>query len=230
MKSAARTLIVVKKKQSLIAEQFRTLRTNIQLSQVKGELKTLVVTSAMQEEGKSTIIANLACVFAETGQKVLYIDADLRRPTGHFTFKMNNLKGLSNLLIYQEYNESYIRDSMIENLSILTSGPIPPNPAKLLEGEYFRVLLKKLSTQYDLILIDSPPVLAVSDTQLLINVVTTSLLVVDIEKTQKKQAQKASDILKNGHANFLGLVINNMNNTVSGYYNDEYNTNYFSEK
>lgn len=229
MKSAARILMSVENRRSLAAEQFRTLRTNIQFSKAKSELKSIVVTSAVQEEGKSTTVANLACMFAETGKKVLFIDADLRRPTAHFTFEMNNLKGLTNILVDQEINWSIIKETKIDNLSLLSSGTIPPNPAKLLDGLYFNEMLQEFYTKFDLVIIDSPPILAVTDTQLILNNVSASILVVNIEKTDKKIVQKANLVLKASDASYLGVVINNMNSNVSDYNNSSYYASYYDE-
>lgn len=229
MKSAARILMSVENRRSLAAEQFRTLRTNIQFSKAKNELKSIVVTSAVQEEGKSTTVANLACMFAETGKKVLFIDADLRRPTAHFTFEMNNLKGLTNILVDQEINWSIIKETKIANLSLLSSGTFPPNPAKLLDGPYFNKMLQEFYTKFDLVIIDSPPILAVTDTQLILNNVSASILVINIEKTDKKIVQKANFVLKESEASYLGVVINNMNSNVSDYNNSSYYTSYYDE-
>lgn len=227
MNRAARSLISVEKRRSFVAEQYRSLRTNIQFSKAKDELKSIIVTSAKEQEGKSTTAANLACMFAETGNKVLFIDADLRRPTSHFTFEMNNLKGLTDILIEEKMDYSFIRETKVENLFLLTAGTTPPNPAKLLDGPFFIEMLDQLYNQFDLIVIDSPPLLAVADTLLLLNNVSASVLVVNIEKTNKKLVQKANLTLKQCRASYLGVVINNMthiraDSSYSSYYSSYY--------
>lgn len=227
MNRAARDLVSIENKNSIITEQYRKLRTNIQLSKAKKELKSIVVTSAVQEEGKSTTVANLACMFAEIGEKVLLIDADLRFPTVHFTFHLNNLKGLTNILINQELDKSIIRKSEIDNLYILTAGPLPPNPAKLLTGNFFSEMLEELYSEFDLILLDSPPVLAIADTQLILENVSASLLVLNIEKTDKKVVERANNILKNSTATYLGIVINNMNSKMTDFSYIDYYSKYY---
>ena len=127
-----RSLITIKDSKSPISEQYKTIRTNIQFSSVDKEFKTIVVTSSGPGEGKSTTIANLAVVFAQQGKKVLLIDSDLRKPTVHYTFNLTNTFGLTNVLTRQAELVDVVKESMEKNLYILTSGPIPPNPAELL--------------------------------------------------------------------------------------------------
>lgn len=229
MSSAGRILIHQINPQSSIAEQYRDIRTNIQFSKAQTELKSLIITSATKEEGKSTTVANMAVSFAELGKKVLLIDADLRRPTVHFTFEMNNLKGFSNILVERVIDWKFIMKSQIKNLSILTSGPIPPNPAKLLDSTFLEYCFNEFSERYDLILIDCPPILAVSDTKLLLNSASASVLVIDIEKAERKVVLKADAILKNSKATYLGVVINNLNKEMSDYSDYNYYSNYMDD-
>lgn len=139
-----------------VAEQYRTIRTNIQFSNVDQDIKTIVLTSSGAEEGKSTTSANLATVYAQQGLKVLLIDADLRKPTGHYTFRLENHIGLTNVLTRQSTLAQAVQESEIPHLSVLTSGPIPPNPSELLASSQMAELLKEMKKQFDMIIFDTP--------------------------------------------------------------------------
>lgn len=194
---------------SSITEQYRTIRTNIQFSSVDKEYRTLIVTSAGLGEGKTTTTANLGVVMAQQGKRVLIIDADLRRPTMHSAFKVGNVAGLTNVLIRQRSLEEAVQLTEIETLDVLTSGPIPPNPAELLSSEAMKELMELALDKYDLILFDSPPILAVTDAQILSNSCDGVVLVVSSGKTKKEMGQKAIELLTSAKAKLLGVVINN---------------------
>jgi capsular exopolysaccharide synthesis family protein len=133
--SNQRSVVTILDSKSPISEQYRTIRTNIQFSSVDHELKSLMVTSTGPSEGKSTTVANLAVVFAQQGKKVLLVDADMRKPTVHYTFNQINTTGLTSVLTKQLALEKAVRDTGEKNLFLLTSGPIPPNPAELLSSQ-----------------------------------------------------------------------------------------------
>lgn len=213
-----RSLISLSNPKSPIAEQFRTIRTNIQFTSVDEELKTLIVTSAGPAEGKSTTTANLAVVFAQQGKKVLMIDADLRKPTVHYTFNKENYSGLSNVLTKQETLDEAIQPTSQENLFVLTSGPIPPNPSELLGSKGMRSLLEEAKQEFDVIILDSPPVLAVTDAQVLSNLTDGVVLVVSAGKTEVDAAKKAKELLQSAKAKILGVVLNNKKVQDSQYY------------
>lgn len=203
---------------SSTAEQYRTIRTNIQFSSIDKEIRTIMVTSASPAEGKSTTTANLAVVFAQQGKRVLLVDADLRKPTAHYTFGMNNVFGLTNVLTKQtELNEA-IKQSKEDKLDILTSGPIPPNPAELLSSRAMEEFLKKSKELYDVVIFDTPPVLAVTDAQVLANKCDGTVLVVSSGKTEKESAQKTKELLTNAQAKILGVVLNNKKMDSNDYY------------
>jgi capsular exopolysaccharide synthesis family protein len=193
----------------IIAEAYRTLRTNIQFASGHLEIKTLLVTSTIPNEGKSTTISNLAMTYAEMNQKVLLIDADLRRPTLHRIFSSSIRFGLSNLLTNQCKLEDAITETFVPNLSLITSGPMISNPYELLGSNRIEELLNQLKPLYDIILIDSSPVLAVSDSQLLSVKCDGVLYVVNYGKVKRAAAQKAIASLSHAEANVLGVVINN---------------------
>ncbi|UOE93878.1 CpsD/CapB family tyrosine-protein kinase [Alkalihalobacillus sp. LMS39] len=213
-----RDLITNTKKNSPISEQYRIIRTNIQFASVDKEIKTIIVTSAGPGEGKSTTSANLAVVMAQTGKKVLYIDSDLRKPTGHYTFEVLNTRGLTSLLTKQEEIVDTIQQSKIENLYILPSGPIPPNPAELLSSNAMVELLEHLKKEFDTIIIDTPPVVAVTDAQILSSKCDGTVFVASCGKTNREHAVKAKELLTKSNANILGVVVNNKKDTGDSYY------------
>jgi len=228
MMRAARQLIVREEPQAVISEQYRTLRTNIKFSK-SDKLQSFLITSAIQAEGKSTTAANLACLLAEEGQNVLFIDADLRKPTVHYTFHLKNTVGLSLVLSNQLATAEAIQQTDIPYLSIMTSGPIPPNPSELLGSERLGQVMKEMEEQYDWLIFDTSPLLAVTDTQLLANRLDGSILVVDLIKTDKKMAKKAINLLKNADAKVLGVVMNNVTSSSMNYYSSKYYRSYVQE-
>ncbi|KMK78296.1 CpsD/CapB family tyrosine-protein kinase [Alkalihalobacillus pseudalcaliphilus] len=213
-----RALITHEKKKSPISEQFRTIRTNIEFSSVDKAIKTLLVTSSGPGEGKSTTTANLAIVLAQNGNSVLLIDADLRKPTVHHTFGILNTRGLTSLLTKKAESDKAIQESEIENLSILPSGPIPPNPAELLSSKTMELLLDSFTQQFDIVLLDTPPVMAVTDAQVLGNKVDASVLVVSNGKTDRNQAVKTKELLESTSSKLLGVVFNNKEVKKGHYY------------
>ncbi|WP_319801613.1 CpsD/CapB family tyrosine-protein kinase [Bhargavaea beijingensis] len=225
LEQRARKLVVAANPKSVVSEQFRTLRSNITFSAVDKELKTILVTSALPGDGKSTISANLATLFAQDGKRVLFIDADMRKPTVQYTFSLTNAAGLSTVLTQQKLAGEVIRESEISpNLHIMTSGPIPPNPAELLGSRSMAVLMNEMAQQYDLIVFDAPPVLSVTDAQLLANKVDGTLLVVNTGVTEKENIEKAKDLLGNAQARILGAVMNNFKLDKDHYYYQYYGT------
>lgn len=206
--SKQRNLVAFYKPKSTTAEQYRTIRTNIDFSQVSGELKTIMVTSAGPGEGKSTTAANLAAVMAQQGKHVLLIDADLRKPTMHYTFRLSNTNGLTTLLTKRTTFDETIQSTEAENLFVLTSGPIPPNPAELLSSPAMSSFINHALTLFDTVILDTPPVLAVTDAQVLANLCDGTVFVVRSGATEKEAATKAKDLLTKAKARVLGVVLN----------------------
>ncbi|MBM7710031.1 CpsD/CapB family tyrosine-protein kinase [Enterococcus lemanii] len=213
-------LITLTDPSSPVSEQYRTIRTNIQFaSSVDRRLQTMVVTSSGPVEGKSTTSANLAVVFAKSGQRVLLVDADMRKPTVYKTFQLNNTVGLSTLLsTTKEVNEA-IQPTVVDNLSILTSGPKPPNPSELLGSQRMNQVIQELKNYFDIIIFDMPPVVTVTDAQIMASKVDGTLLVVRENVTNKESLMKAKDLLKLVNAHVLGTVYNGATQTKDqGYY------------
>lgn len=218
MKRSERSLITAKMPKSPISEQYRTIRTNIQFSSVDEEIRSIVVTSAGPGEGKSTTAANLAVVYAQQGKRVLLIDADLRKSTVHYTFRVENIYGLTRVLMKQVSLVEAAQPCDVEHLDILPSGPIPPNPAELLASKHMEELLNEAKEIYDIIILDTPPVLAVSDAQILSNRVDASVLVVSSGRTEQEAAKKAKDVLNAGKGKLIGVVLNGVKKAENQHY------------
>ncbi len=216
----ARQLIAWLRTKAPESEAYRTLRTNIQFSSVDKPVKTLMVTSSSPGEGKSTTTANLAVVMAQTGQKVIIVDTDLRRPVQHKVFGVPNNTGLTTALLTGDASmvSSYLQPTEIENLFVLTSGPIPPNPSELLGSHRMKTLVEALSGVADLVIFDSPPVLAVTDAVVLGRQVDGVLLVADAGRTREQALLTASGELQKTGANTLGVALNRLDTRRGGYY------------
>ncbi|WP_062051732.1 CpsD/CapB family tyrosine-protein kinase [Bacillus sp. JCM 19034] len=213
-----RNLIADTDKRSPIAEQYRTIRTNIEFSSVDEQLKTIAITSSGPGEGKSTTSANLAVVMAQNGNRVLLIDADLRKPTMHYTFKTINTHGLTSVLTKQEELAEACQETKIENLTILTSGPIPPNPSELLNSKMMEITLSKATEMFDIVILDTPPVAAVTDPQIIASKVDGTILVTSSGKTDKEQLVRTKELLTKAKAKILGVVLNNKEVNEGQYY------------
>jgi len=216
--SKTRHLITKLNPRSPISEQYRTIRTNLQFASIDKELRSILITSAAPNEGKSMTTANLAVVYAQQGKKVLLIDADLRNPTVHYTLRLDNLSGLSTILVGEDRFSDAIQHSDIENLSVLSSGPNPPNPSELLASNRMKQVLEDAKQHYDLIIIDSPPVLPVTDAQILANLVDGSLLVIRSRQTEYESAEKAIESLERSTSKILGTVLNDRDKKDSNSY------------
>ena len=215
-----------------ISEQYRTIRTNLKFSFLDPDFKILAVMSALPSEGKSTVSANLAVTWAEEKKRVLLVDADLRRPTVHRTFKVSNRYGLSNIITSSAstVNVSEMIDKTeIENLDVLTSGPTPPNPAELLGSERLSQLLDFLKEKYDFIILDAPPVDTVTDGQIVAARADGVALVVPQGIATKDAVTSAVKLLKQVNANILGVIMNRFTaQKASGYYGGYYGGYYAS--
>lgn len=201
-------LIVNANPKSPISEAYRTIRTNIQFASIDEQIRIMTVTSAMAGEGKTTTIANLATAFAQTGKKVIIVDADLRKPNIHKLFDVPNLRGLTNAIIHEREIPELITASGVENLSLMTSGPVPPNPSELLGSNSMKELIAALAETYDYVFIDAPPVAIVTDAAIIANMSDGVILVAVVGKTEIKNVQYAKKLLQNASANILGVVMN----------------------
>ncbi|MGL5693390.1 MAG: CpsD/CapB family tyrosine-protein kinase [Peptostreptococcaceae bacterium] len=210
---------------SHIAEAYRILRTNIEFSNVDEDIKTILVTSAQQNEGKSTVVANLAATFASLeNKKVLVMDGDLRNPTAHKMFDVSNLSGLTDVLTGQKEVEKCIEKTKVKNLDILKVGKIPPNPSEMLQSKKMQNFMEVLKQHYDYIFIDSPPVGIVTDASILSQYADGTILLVGSKETEIEAAKMAKERLEKVNAKILGAILNKFepNENSYGYYNYYY--------
>lgn len=202
------SLIVSKNPKSPISEVYRLLRTKIPFFSRDQELKTVMVTSSQPGEGKTTIISNLAVIYAQEGKKVLLVDADMRKPSLHGVFSQMNHQGLSTLLTGDTSIQEAIQETWIDHLSLLTSGPVPPNPSELIDSSGMRELLHQLKEQYDVILVDTPSVLSVSDSVIVSALCDGVIMVAAAGKVKREHLKKAQEQLDHVNARMLGIVLN----------------------
>lgn len=218
------TLITVSNPRSPVAEAFRTLRTNLEFSNLDKSLRTILVTSASPEEGKSTTLANLAVTIAQSGKRVILVDADLRRPTQHQIFGLKSTPGLTDMVRDDALLANPpTQDTGVPNLRVLTSGQQPPNPAEILGSKRLSEILAALLENADMVLFDAPPILAVTDAAVLASRVDAVLLVVSAGKTKRENARKAQTQLEKINARVIGAVLNNAQPERGGQY-------YYSEQ
>ncbi|MCL5934898.1 MAG: CpsD/CapB family tyrosine-protein kinase [Firmicutes bacterium] len=220
-KNESGPLFALNDSRSPVAEAFRTLRTNIGFASVDSLVRVILVTSPVPEDGKSTVVANLALVMAQAGNRVLLLDADLRKPTQQNIFQAINNKGLVNVLVQGEKLSEVIQPVAIGGVDLVTSGPIPPNPSELLTSDKFSEFLSDAREKYDIILIDSPPVILVTDPVLLASLVDGVILVINAGSTKIDLINSALDQLKKSSGRILGVVLNDVKSNA-GYYNYNY--------
>ncbi|MCP1126104.1 CpsD/CapB family tyrosine-protein kinase [Bacillus sp. 3103sda1] len=213
-----RQLIAYNQPKSPVAEQFRNIRTNIEFAAIDTNIHSLMVTSPSPSEGKTTTVGNIAVVFAQQGKRVLLVDADLRKPALHQMFQVDNIFGLTNILTHGERFEKCVQTTNVENLYFLPCGPIPPNPAELLGSKAMKEFLGQAYSMYDLVIFDLPPILPVSDAQIMANQCDASLLVVRSAHTEKEAALKAKRLLEAAKGKLLGAVLNDREREQSLYY------------
>lgn len=216
-------LITVQDPRSPIAEAYRTLRTNLEFSSLDNPLKTLVVTSAGPEEGKSTTLANLAVTMAEAGRQTILVDCDLRRPRLHTFFGLDNSRGLTTMMV----DEGAMKDpplltTGVENLWLLPSGALPPNPADMLATRRMVEVIESLKAHADIVLFDAPPVIAVTDAAILATRVDGVLLVVSAGVTKRDYVLQAKELLERVNARVVGVVLTNVSfdATLHRYYSE----------
>ncbi|MDZ5509075.1 CpsD/CapB family tyrosine-protein kinase [Enterococcus cecorum] len=218
-------LITLLNPNSSISEQYRTVRTNLQFA-VAGDqpLRSMAVVSSGPGEGKSTSSANLAVVFAQAGRRVLLVDADMRKATVHKSFGLSNEVGLSNLVSGQQSASSVIQPSGVDNLSVMTAGPTPPNPAELLNSHRMNVVIEELYQMFDLIVFDLPPVMTVADGLIMASKTDGTVVVIREGVTRKDSIIEAKNRLIQAKARILGVIYNGveqMNESSYYYYSDK---------
>lgn len=200
-------LVAFAEPKHVVAEQFRTVRTNIEFAGAAlDKCQIVMFTSSAMSDGKSTVAANVAVTWAQAGKKVLLIDCDLRRPTVHATFRTLNLEGVTSILTGKTKADEVVENTFVNDLSIITSGPVPPNPSELLNSKRMGALLDWAREHYDIIVLDAPPVLAVSDVQVLVPKTDGVVVVANMGKTLKGDMRRTVEVLNLAQAKILGSV------------------------
>lgn len=216
---SSRTIITLKNKKSPVSEAYRTLMTNLEFSNLDGGLKTIIVTSTEPGEGKSTTLTNLAIAMAEQDKRIALIDADMRKSVIHRMFGIPNMKGLTNILLEGiDYKEVTNTIQGLDNLDIITSGTKPPNPVEILGSQRMKDFLEMLESEYDMILIDVPPILPVADASVVANYVDGVVLVIGYGQVPIEAAIQAKEQLEKVNAKTLGVVLNKVPVDQKDYY------------
>jgi len=209
--------VVAKKPDSMAGEAFRTIRTRIQLTKLdKDALKTILITSSAPQEGKTIVAINLGGSFAQANRKTLVIDCDLRKPRVHEILKDKRIPGLIDYLFGQVPLSEIIHKAEMDNLYFITCGTIPPNPAEMLESEKMRQFLSEMRNLYDIVILDSPPIIAVTDAEILATMVDGTILIVSSETTEFELMERSVELIKKDKSSFIGTVLNNFS-YKSGY-------------
>jgi tyrosine-protein kinase Etk/Wzc len=222
----AAQLITLHDPRSPASESYRTLRTNIKFLSADNALRTLTVTSAGPEEGKSTTIANLGVSFAQAGKKVLIVDTDMRKPTQHTIFELSNAEGLSSILAGDHSFTQAVKATPQEGLHVLTCGPLPPNPAELLDSQRMTNLIEEMKNLYDLVLFDAPPIIAVTDASILASRLDGLILLLGVNKVTRKAARHALQLLGRAKVKVHGMVVRGVRPDNDGYYYSYYHRYY----
>lgn len=203
-----KNLITLNEPQSLVSERYKMFRTNLNYMSIDKENKVILFTSTTSEEGKTTSIANTAISLAIEGKKVLLIECDLRKARLHDFFGLSQSPGLTNLLANKKPLSEVVQTiEDLNNLHILTSGPLPPDPSEMLSSQAFQKVIEEARQEYDMILIDAPPVLSVTDATILCKVVDGVVLVIAMKETKKDAAKQAKKALDKVNANILGVLL-----------------------
>jgi len=216
-------IISHKNPKSIISESIKILRTNLQFSNVDGTLKTIMITSSIQGEGKSFTASNLAVSFAALGVKTLIVDCDMRRGVQHKQFGVTNTNGLSDLLIdpILDYVK-YIKQTNVDYLDVITAGTVPPNPSELLSSKSFEKFLSDMKEKYDIIILDVPPVTVVPDASIVATKVDKTVLVARVKVTPREELEKTKKMLENVNAKIAGVVLNGVKTSAKKYYGNYY--------
>lgn len=214
------TLITLTHPRTAAAEAFRSLRTNLMFSSVENPIHTLLVTSAYDSEDKSTLLANLAVTFAQSGNKTILVDADMRKPSQHTIWGIPNERGLTTMLLEDAaLSTPPLVATSVENLQILPTGPLPPNPADVLSSRRMDEVIGVLKARTNYILFDGPPALAATDAALLASKLDAVLLVIRAGHTRRDHAARAREALERVHVRIVGAVLTNApRQNAGGYY------------
>lgn len=228
-------LVINKNPKSLFAESIRSIRTNLAFASLDKEVKIIMNTSPEAGDGKSFVTANLAVAYAQEGKKVLLIDADLRRGRQHDIFNVANVSsgGYSNLILNYRENISltkYISKTKIDNVDLLPTGPMPPNPVEMLGSENNKKLLEKLKSKYDLIIMDCAPIIGLSDSLILAAMCDINLITVSSKKTKMENLERVKKLFDQSNVKISGVIVNKAEVTGNSYYSYYYTNEYYGDQ
>ena len=209
--------VMEKAPKSIDAEAYRSLRSNIEYSSFDDEYRVIVVTSSVPGEGKSTTAGNLAIALAQSGNKVLLVDCDMRKPSIHKKFKISNAAGTAELLLRKKLFEE-VANKYNENLTIITAGKIPPNPSEMLASRAMTAFIEEMKKEFKYIILDTPPLQAVTDAQVLSTKADGVLLVVRAGSTKREMVLNSVDLIKKVQGKVIGTVLNGVENKKNNYY------------
>ena len=229
--SGSKELIINRNPKSVFSEAIKSIRTNLTFASIDKSIKVILNTSAEAGDGKSFVSSNLAVAYAQANKKVLIIDCDLRRGRLHEIFEVMNLTsgGYSNLVLNYSDDiklDKYILPTNIKGVDILTTGPTPPNPVELLGSDNNRRLMKSLRKRYDVIILDCPPVLGLSDALILTQFSDANIITFSIKKTKKENLERAIKAFDTANSKVTGVVVNKATMSKNGYYGYYYNDYY----
>ena len=222
-------LIVNKYPKSVVSEGIKSLRTNLQFSSIDKNVKSILITSSIPGEGKSFISANLATAFAQTGKNVLLVDCDMRKGRQHKIFNVSNARGYSNLLIddFKNNYSSYIKNTEVKNLYLLTCGTVPPNPSELLNSDRNKELFKFLTSKFDIVIFDGVPCNGLPDSAIMSTLTDKTLIVSAENVTPKSLLENTRKSILNVGSNVSGIILNKINMKNNKYYGKYYS--YYGE-
>lgn len=209
--------VMEKAPKSIDAEAYRSLRSNIEYSSFDDEYRVIVVTSSVQGEGKSTTSGNLAIALAQSGNSVLLVDCDMRKPSIHKKFKISNAAGTAELLLRKKLFEE-VANKYNENLTIITAGKIPPNPSEMLASRAMTAFIEEMKKEFKYIILDTPPLQAVTDAQVLSTKADGVLLIVRAGSTKREMVFNSVDLIKKVQGKVIGTVLNGVENKKNNYY------------
>lgn len=209
--------VMEKAPKSIDAEAYRSLRSNIEYSSFDDEYRVIVVTSSVPGEGKSTTSGNLAIALAQSGNSVLLVDCDMRKPSIHKKFKISNAAGTAELLLRKKLFEE-VANNYNENLTIITAGKIPPNPSEMLASRAMTAFIEEMKKEFKYIILDTPPLQAVTDAQVLSTKADGVLLIVRAGSTKREMVFNSVDLIKKVHGKVIGTVLNGVENKKNNYY------------
>lgn len=234
-------LIVANRPKSSVAEAIKSIKTNVLFSSVDKELKTILITSPESGDGKSFVAANLATAFAQDGKKVLLIDGDMRKGRQHLIFDLENdaTMGYSNYILkFRSTDEDammsfikpelYVKETKVANLYLLPAGPTPPNPLELISSENNKRLIEDVKKHYDIVIIDCPPALGLSDALVMSKYTDVNIVTVTSAKTRTDQLESVKKNFEKVNSKITGVVINKVKNTKGGYYSSYYADEYYA--